>query len=257
MTETTPPKKSDLGVRAASAVVMVAVAGTALWLGGWVWTAFVALVALGVLWEWRGLSKAIAKTAISYGSWLIGGLGYVGIAVAVLWLARNAPALGDKGVALTLMLIAPVIATDVGAYFAGRSIGGPKIAPSISPSKTWAGLIGGMLGASVALWITIRWAVQFGYTEGVTWALPDEQSNPTAIVGSLDWDSVVGCLIAGSLIAIVAQSGDFFESWMKRRAGVKDSSNLIPGHGGLFDRLDGLLAVGFVLGLVLLLGKSG
>jgi phosphatidate cytidylyltransferase len=119
-----------------------------------------------------------------------------------------------------LTLVAAVIATDVGAYFAGRTLGGPKIAPKISPSKTWAGLAGGMIGASVVL-----------------------------VLGRGN-NMVADAIAGGMLLAVTAQAGDFFESWMKRRAGVKDSSHLIPGHGGLFDRVDGLLAVLFVGGLI-------
>ncbi len=126
---------------------------------------------------------------------------------------------GSNEVPFALSLLLAVIATDIGAYFAGRSIGGPKIAPSISPSKTWAGLAGGMAGAALVLML--------GRGNGMA---------AEAIGG-------------GAMLAIVAQAGDFFESWMKRRAGVKDSGKLIPGHGGLFDRVDGLLAVVFVGGV--------
>ena len=107
---------------------------------------------------------------------------------------------------------------------AGRAVGGPKIAPRISPSKTWAGLCGGIAGAIAVIYLAEK---------------------QTGAVGT------VPLIVAfGVAAAIIAQTGDFFESWMKRRAGVKDSGNLIPGHGGLFDRVDGLLAVCFVLGLL-------
>ena len=225
-----PAKKSDLGVRTASAVVMVAVAGTALWLGGWVWTVFVAAIALGVLWEWWGLVRGFAERGISTASWLAVGLIYVAVASATLWSFRI-----DHEVKPVLLLIGAVIATDVGAYFAGRTFGGPKIAPKISPSKTWSGLGGGMLAAGIVLAVffaVIWYDLSFPYEDVPMWVL--------ALIG----------LIAGALIAVIAQTGDFFESWMKRRAGVKDSGNLIPGHGGLFDRVDGLLAVCFVIGLI-------
>ena len=223
MADTQPapePKKSDLGTRALSAVMMVAVAGTALWLGGWWWTVFVAAVALGVLWEWHLLVSAFGLSSVAHWLWNIAGLIYVGIASAVLVLMRGTA----HGIELVLAVVASVIAIDVGAYFAGRTIGGPKIAPSISPSKTWAGLGGGIFGAMLVLYLT---------------------EMQTGAVGTLP-------LIAafGAIAAIVAQAGDFFESWMKRRAGVKDSGNAIPGHGGLFDRVDGLLAVCLVIGLL-------
>lgn len=105
-------------------------------------------------------------------------------------------------------------ATDIFAYFAGRSIGGPKLAPRISPNKTWAGLIGGMAGAAVL----------------------------GAILGLLlPTDPIL--LFLGAPMGLLAQLGDLYESWVKRRAGVKDSGSLLPGHGGILDRLDGLLPV--------------
>lgn len=228
------PKKSDLGVRTLSAIVMVAVAGTALWLGGWVWTAFVVLVALGVLWEWSTLSRAIANGPLGRALWLLGGVGYVGVAAWALVRIRAVNATP------TLLVISAVIATDVGAYFVGRAIGGPKIAPSISPSKTWAGLAGGIMaaGLSLAAYLVVNWY-------NLSFPYEDVSMGVLALVGA----------ILGTLTAIIAQTGDFFESWMKRRAGVKDSGNLIPGHGGLFDRADGLLAVCFVLGLLFLPGQ--
>ncbi len=226
-------KKSDLLVRVASAIVMVAVAGTALWLGGRVWAAFVAIVALGVLWEWSTLSRAIVNGPLSRALWLLGGVGYVGVAAWALVRIRVVSATP------TFLVISVVIATDVGAYFVGRAIGGPKIAASISPSKTWAGLAGGMLAAGLflAAYLAVGWYdLSFPYEDVSMGAL--------ALLG----------VIIGIFTAIIAQTGDFFESWMKRHAGVKDSGTLIPGHGGLFDRADGLLAVCFVLGLLMLLG---
>ena len=224
------PKKSDLPVRTASAIVMLVVAGTALWLGGWVWTAFVAAVALGVLWEWWGLVRGFAGSGTSTAIWLACGLTYVSSASATLWLLRI-----DHEVKPVLLLIGAVIATDVGAYFAGRTFGGPKIAPKISPSKTWSGLLGGMLAPGLMLG---------GYLVYGLYHLdsPSYEDVP-------DWAAMLMGLIIGAVMAVIAQCGDFFESWMKRRAGVKDSGNLIPGHGGLFDRVDGLLAVLFVGGV--------
>ena len=231
MTETPMKPKSDLAVRAISAVVMVAVAGTALWLGGWIWKPFVALVALGVLWEWAKLAIGITSTfSIRFGL-LVGGLVYVGLAIYGLLFLRNAPMLAGALMVLTVVL--SVIATDIGAYFAGRAIGGPKIAPKISPSKTWAGLAGGMLASGAAF----AWATTGFRSAG--------DLSPTSI--SIE---AVGI---GMVIAVIAQAGDFLESWMKRRAAVKDSGKLIPGHGGLFDRVDGLLAVLFVVGVLALI----
>lgn len=150
----------------------------------------------------------------------MGGILYLAPAAAMLMLMRE----GDQGFANVLTLISLVAAIDIGAYFTGRALGGPKIAPAISPSKTWAGLLGGILGALVILVLSAR----------LSNAVPA-------------WWQVLGIAV---LAAIVAQAGDFFESWMKRRAGVKDSGRLIPGHGGLFDRVDGLIAVSFAAALL-------
>jgi len=216
-------KKSDLGVRTVSAVVMLAVAGGALWAGGWVWGLFVGAVGLGVFVEWCALARKLTASAAGRAAWYLAGLAYVGLAVTTLYLLRGL--VPPVGATPLVVVLGGVIATDVGAYFAGRTIGGPKIAPAISPSKTWAGLAGGMVGATAATFIT------FALSSGMT-------ANPLEKVA-------IGCVIA-----VVSQLGDFFESWMKRRAGVKDSGRLIPGHGGLLDRADGLMAVLFVLGLV-------
>ncbi|MEQ1510086.1 MAG: phosphatidate cytidylyltransferase, partial [Sphingopyxis sp.] len=153
------PKKSDLGVRTLSAIVMVAVAGGALWLGGWWWAGFVAAVGLGVLWEWWGLVRKITQCWWARALWLVGGVGYVGVACLTLDYMRSAPPPDDDLVLPLLTVISAVIATDVGAYFAGRTIGGPKIAPSISPSKTWAGLGGGMVMAATVAAISTAWMV--------------------------------------------------------------------------------------------------
>lgn len=203
---------------------MLAVAGTAFWLGGIVFTALVMLVALGVFWEYRGLVRGFGGGLL----WLVVGAAYVGGAgAAIIFL---------QGQGLFIAVLAAVIGTDIGAYFAGRTIGGPKIAPRISPSKTWAGLFGGMAGAGVMLWLT--WL-------GVAKASVQAHAGPylASIVTAGHAGPVLTWIVpVAVLVAITAQAGDFFESWMKRRAGVKDSGRLIPGHGGLFDRMDGLLA---------------
>ncbi len=238
----TPAKKSDLGVRTLSAVVMLAVSGIALWLGGWWWAVFVAAVAFGVLWEWWGLVTKFTQSGAARSAWLIAGLIYIATATRLLaQLGSDQSTSEHWSRSLLIGIILLVIGTDVGAYFAGRTIGGPKIAPKISPSKTWAGLVGGIMGAFLALWVFSAWtASSAGMSIG-----------GFEVAGLFtDWrQAVLPCLVAGGVGAIIAQTGDFFESWMKRRAGVKDSGNLIPGHGGLFDRVDGLLAVLFVIGI--------
>lgn len=239
-------KKSDLPTRAASAVAMVAVAGAALWLGGWFWTAFVIAIAAGVLWEMWGLVTKFAPGTPLRAIWMSGGLLYIGLAAFMFDVLRLDPATGWP---MLLIVLLGVIFTDVGAYFAGRAIGGPKIAPKISPSKTWAGLGGGIIGASAGIFLALYIAASDWFTAAVNMAArlgPDD----TTVVSLNTMPSVVGCLQLGAALAVIAQTGDFFESWMKRRAGVKDSSRLIPGHGGLFDRADGMLAVMFVIGLL-------
>lgn len=233
MADAKPAKKSDLGVRTASALVMVAIAGTALWLGGNVWAVLVAMIATGVYYEWAQLVRAFEPRTGGRVLWMIGGFLYLAIAAFLLLKLR----IGPFGVARTLLLVGVVIAIDIGAYFAGRTFGGPKIAPAISPSKTWAGLIGGMLGATAVLTAYFYWFLCYDPAFGHCALRSLSMALPKALLG-------------GAVLAVVAQAGDFFESWMKRRAGVKDSGTLIPGHGGLFDRVDGLLAVSFVLGLV-------
>lgn len=230
--ETGTGPQSDLLLRLISAVVMVLVAGSALWFGGWVWIGFVALLAIGVLWEWNKITSLMGLKAMGQALWLFVGVVYVG--TAALGMAQIGEVYAAWFVAIGF--IAPIIAVDVGAYFAGRIIGGPKIAPSISPSKTWAGLGGGALATTI-----VALCVQYFFPDG-------ELFGPASPDG-LSAMNILGIIAAGILIAILAQAGDFFESWMKRKAGVKDSSNLIPGHGGLFDRLDGFLAVFFVVAL--------
>ena len=248
MVDAKPRKNADLPARIASAVVMVVVAGTALWLGGWAWALFVAAVGLGVLWEWWALASKIALIGAGRAGWGLGGLVYVGLAIIMLIQLRGESAIGWP---LLLMVLFGVVLTDVGAYFAGRTFGGPKIAPAISPSKTWSGLLGGMLGAAVGIYLAIRVSFSDPFLDQMNAALGPE--HPVLVPASAS-PSLLGCLIGGAVLAVVAQTGDFFESWMKRRARVKDSGRLIPGHGGLFDRTDGMIAVLFVLGLFTLPG---
>jgi phosphatidate cytidylyltransferase len=195
----------------------------------------VILVGLGVLWEFSKLVLGFANNTGVRVLWLLGGLVYVGLACFTL-LMFSAPFFGMTP---AILLIAGVIGTDVGAYFAGRTFGGPKIAPRISPSKTWSGLMGGMIGAGLLM---------IGIQALIYWGRVDARDH-SDIYLAYGWKSLA---MTGSALAVVAQIGDFFESWMKRRAGVKDSGRLIPGHGGLFDRTDGLIAVAFVAGLIVL-----
>ncbi len=213
--------KSDLGVRTASGIAMMLVFGVVIWIGGWTFKLFVLLLAAGLIREWAKLVFLFAQSEIQRSLWIAAGLIYIGIAVWTLLGLR------DQNLAIAIYPVAVVIATDVGAYFAGRTIRGPKIAPRISPSKTWSGLIGGMVLAAIISAISTEWTVL-------------DDSYQFALMGIF--------IFIGAILAVCAQAGDFLESWMKRRAGVKDSGALIPGHGGLLDRMDGLLAVLFVYG---------
>lgn len=163
---------------------------------------------------------AIASTVRGKSQWDAAGFLYAGLSGFSLALLRD----GDQpGLFALLFLFAVVWATDILAYFVGRSLGGPKLAPAISPGKTWSGAIGGAVGGVVA---AVALAIALGTGRFALLAL-------IAIV-----------------LSVVAQAGDLFESWVKRRHGRKDSGAMIPGHGGVMDRVDGLVAAAFVLYLV-------
>jgi phosphatidate cytidylyltransferase len=251
---------NELRTRAVMGLALILVALAALFFGGFFF--WLLLVIAGVLMqgEWGGLTDArpeyrrMAMFAVSVPlailcplaagvSWtaftlmvaafffvaLIArsvklGLGvfYVCVPVmALLFLRDQEP--GAYGFLLALWALAMVWATDIGAYFAGRAIGGPKLAPRVSPSKTWSGLAGGVLAALLTGFLLHRFA-----------GLP------------------IQFAAAGGLLAVAAQLGDFLESWMKRKAGVKDSGSILPGHGGIMDRLDGVVAAAPLAALLVL-----
>jgi phosphatidate cytidylyltransferase len=255
---------SNLQTRALSGVAMIAVALADLWFGGVAFWALCAGLAILMMIEWSHMARAsrlqtgggalLAAALMLYGSMLIAvptsaalistieisgfaaillavmtfrarlgvGLLYAVVPAAALVFIRQQP---ELGLMLALWTLAIVWATDIGAYFAGRAIGGPKLAPRISPNKTWAGLVGGMVSAAII---------------GAGIAAIAESP-------ALLW-------IAGAPLAIVAQTGDLFESWLKRRSGVKDSGKLLPGHGGVLDRLDGLVPVALVVAACVAVG---
>ena len=228
--DTPPPAKSDLPVRIASAAVMLVIAGLAFWFGGLVLQGFIALVGFGVFAEYVGLAAKIAPDPARMAGAVVVGAFYVGWATLALCLMP---------VPLLVAAVGLVIFTDVGAYFAGRAIGGPKIAPRISPSKTWSGLAGGMLAA--AIWTS-------SFVLFISYLVSALSSNGPTLSDAISNARIGIAALVGAGLAIAAQAGDFYESWLKRRAGVKDSSRLIPGHGGLFDRFDGLLPVAIIVG---------
>ena len=220
-------KRSDLPVRLASAVIMLAVAIAALVIGGRVFDTFVVFVALAAFVEFILLVvKATGNIAFRLAAIIAGAL-YFGLAGGVL---------AGAGDFLIVLIVGVTVFTDTFAFFTGRALGGPKVAPSISPNKTWSGLIGGMIGA--ALWLVL-WVV----------AIDGGIAGPRFELGlALNGDNLGTAALLGAALAVLAQAGDFFESWLKRRAGVKDSSKLIPGHGGVFDRIDGMIPVAIAVG---------
>ena len=222
--------RSDLPVRVASAVVMLGLAGFALWQGGLVLKGFIALVGFGVFAEYVMLAGKIAPDPARMVTAVITGGLYIG------WAALSLIVMPPV---LLIAVLGLVICTDTGAYFTGRAIGGPKIAPGISPSKTWAGLAGGM--AAAALWASL-------YILFAAYVLSAMSPTGPSLVEAVRTTRLGMAALAGAGLAVAAQAGDFYESWLKRRAGVKDSGRLIPGHGGLFDRVDGLLPVAIIAG---------
>ncbi len=254
----------DLKLRVLSALALAPVVLGAVWQGGMYFQILIGLVIILSAWEWArvtcaetwlvdgvligGTALLALRLAITPGGmgdlerffyiagaiisgmalagslasmrgqqlrWRLLGVPYIALGPAALvWLRGQE----ETGLILTLWLLLLVWAMDSGAYFAGRSIGGPRLAPRISPNKTWAGLIGGMLSAGIA-------GAFIGWVEPVvTEPLP-----------------VLQMAVMSAFIGAWSQAGDIAESWVKRRFGVKDMGNLIPGHGGVLDRIDGLL----------------
>ncbi len=211
---------AGLALRLLSAAVLGPLLLAAVWFG-YPWIDLVAALAAPLmLFEWTRLTRG--NPVLRVLAW-----GYTLAAVTALLWIRHQPSLGRETL---IWILVCIWATDIGAYFVGRAAGGAKLAPRISPGKTWAGLIGGMAWSAMA-------SAAVGYAFGLGETLP------LALIG------------AG--LAVVGQLGDLLESAAKRRAGVKDSGRLIPGHGGLLDRVDGLIAVLVAVGLVrLIVGET-
>lgn len=226
---------SDLRLRILSAAVLTPIGVASVWFGGVAFTVIVGIIATGLVLEWlllfrpkmprSGPRLPVPPTRPGLFS---AGLLYVAIAgTSLLWL-RADPVSGRADVLFVLLI---VWAGDIGAYVVGRWVGGPRLAPHISPGKTWSGAVGGLI-AAVATGLL---AAHFLATPVTPW-------QPALIAVAL---------------SIVAQAGDLLESFVKRVLAVKDSGNLIPGHGGLFDRLDGVLAAAPVAALLALaLGRG-
>ena len=260
------PERRALRQRTASALALAPVPVAAIWFGSPFLPIVTAAAAAVMAWEWGRLSRfgrfgrvgtilvgavlapvatAVRAPGAAAGVALVGAgavlwaaqrerdaaplwtaFGTLWISlpcIAFLWLARAQP----TGRATLLWILAVVWATDIGAYAVGRALGGPRLAPRWSPRKTWSGLAGGALSAALAGWAT-------AVSCGISPRLP--------------------LIVVSSALAIVEQFGDLVESLAKRRFGVKDSSGLIPGHGGFLDRLDGMLAVVPTVALLTLIG---
>jgi len=256
----------DLWPRVAAAVAMGSVAVAATWIGGFLFAAFWWLASIVVLWEWQRLvggerlivarvvagAVALALAALSalhdsiagvvaalilgaaavgwiaggrQGIWAAAGVLYAGALVGSVGLLRVSPSFGMASI---LWLFAVVWGADIAAYFAGRLIGGPRLWPRVSPGKTWAGAIVGAFAGAVLGLMLGAW---------------------TNRLAALFW--------LGLATAIVSELGDLFESALKRRFGVKDSSGLIPGHGGLMDRLDAFTSASFFAAVVAILHPKG
>jgi len=210
-----PKISENLQKRVISAGILAPLIIGILWAGGALYTTLIAFAAVVMSFEWCAIVSSNAKDNIDESvrkKWQNYGLVYVGIFVASLLYLRSV----EGGLGYMMLVLGIVWATDIAAYFAGSILKGPKIYPAISPNKTWSGLAGGMLAAGFV---------------GVF---------SSAFINGAE---TVTMFVLGAFMAIVSQAGDFFESFVKRKFGVKDSGNIIPGHGGVLDRVDGLTTV--------------
>lgn len=207
----TATSRNNLLLRVVSSAVLAPLAIAAAYVGGVVYAIFWIAASAIVLWEWARLVTGARLRGFALIDWLAGGVAYAGVLLFAPLILRRDPAFGLTAI---LFLFAIVWATDIVAYFAGRLIGGPKLWPAVSPKKTWAGALGGTLGGIAAGLLTVK--------------LMGLSVTPMLVL--------VACVLS-----MVAQGGDLLESAIKRHFGAKDASQLIPGHGGLMDRLDGFL----------------
>ena len=197
---------SELTTRILSGIAMIVIALMAAVLGGYYFAILVAGVVTAMFYEWMRIVRGWGF------EWKLGGFFYCLLpALALLWLRDRS---GGQGLSIVLWIFLVTWATDIGAYFAGRRFGKRKLAPSISPGKTVEGLWGGVVAAALF---------------GAAWVIATDLNR--------------AMILLAPLFAVAAQAGDLFESKMKRRAGVKDSGDWLPGHGGFLDRLDGLVPV--------------
>jgi len=253
-------RAGELALRIFSALLLIPLALAAAYAGGWPFALFWGAAAIGVLWEWIALMSGTDRTSLLFAGaaalalalvlavagfdlaavivlamgalgaaalapgerqrWVAGGVPYAGcLVIAPIVLRSDA----EYGFLAIIFLFAVVWTTDIAAYFVGRAVGGPKLVAEVSPNKTWSGAIAGLLAAIVAAIAVAKFAAL------------------------AQWFAIAMLAV---VLSVFAQAGDVFESFLKRRFGAKDSSRLIPGHGGLMDRLDGFVAASVVAAVV-------
>ncbi|NIX77147.1 phosphatidate cytidylyltransferase [Microvirga terricola] len=265
-----PSSSKELGARVASALVLIPVALVAAYWGGWPFALFWFAAGIAMMIEWTNMTRVeplrtvqavfgvglavltalflanaafglgvlacviflVTGTFLAKGSdgrrWAASGFAYAVIIVLVPPIVRAHPNLGLIGL---LWMFAVVWATDIAAYFTGRALGGPKLWPQVSPKKTWSGFAGGLLAGTLGGFL-VAWGAQR--------------------LGLMPPFSLRNTVMLSMVASVASQLGDLGESALKRHCNVKDSSHLIPGHGGVMDRLDGFWAVSLILGIVLL-----
>jgi phosphatidate cytidylyltransferase len=266
-----PGPSKELASRVVSALVLIPLALVAAWMGGWAFALFWLAAGIAMLVEWTnmtavtplrpvqavfsvglavltglflaqaglgpsaliGLAFLAAGTLLARGGtvrlWAAAGFAYAVVIVVVPPIVREHPNLGLLGL---LWMFAVVWATDIAAYFTGRALGGPKLWPAVSPKKTWSGFCGGLAAGTLAGFL-VAWGAQR--------------------LGLVHPFSLRNTIMLSVVASVASQLGDLGESALKRHCDVKDSSHLIPGHGGVMDRLDGFWSVALLMGIVLLL----
>ncbi len=210
----------NLKKRIISSVILLPIAISIVLLGGVIYNMFMLVIAVLMAFEWCNLTKRDNDIygVSSANRWIVVGIVYIVSGILSMIYLRDL----ESGQINILFVLFTVWATDISAYFVGRTIGGPKIWPAISPKKTWSGLVGGMLAAGLV----------------------------NVVIGLFYNHPIYIMMLFGAFLAVISQVGDFFESWVKRHFNVKDSGTILPGHGGVLDRVDGLVTVAPLVAIV-------
>ena len=222
-----PPLSSNLKLRICSSIILIPILLAIIWLGDVYFSTLMIITAIIMSFEWNNIvtHKKALLTTKTLRNWLVAGIIYITIFCLSTLYLRNL----DNGLTILCYLLVVIWVTDIAAYGCGKTFRGPKILPIISPNKTWAGLIGALL--FVLLFCTI-------------------------LAFYLFHAPLLKIILIECLLVLLAQAGDFFESWIKRTFGVKDSSNIIPGHGGLLDRIDSLTFTAPALAILALMQEG-